>query len=102
VLFRSSELAKIEYECGRISKDLFDTRMERTANAKAMLGRVDDILSVKDVCEREEKLWSIKEEGMRLMASTVCNKKDLDWETGSIWPNAPRVVTGLVKSFFRR
>ena len=33
-----------------------------------------------------------------MMASTVCNKKDLDWDAGSIWSNAPRVVTGLLKS----
>ena len=35
------------------------------------------------------------------MNSTVCNKKDLDWEAGSIWSNGPRVAVGLLKSMFR-
>ena len=34
-----------------------------------------------------------------MMASTVCNKKDLDWDAGSIWSNAPRVAVGLLKSY---
>lgn len=94
------ELAKMEYECGRVSKESYDERVERTSIARGLLGRIDDILLIKDQEERERQLWGIKEEGERMMASTVCNKKDLDWEAGSIWSNAPRVVTGLVKSTF--
>jgi B12-binding domain/radical SAM domain protein len=96
------ELAKTEYECGRISKDIFDGRAERTGAARAMLKRIDDILLIKDAREREKGLWSVKEEGERLMRSTVCNKADLDWKTGSIWSNAPRAVMGLFKSLVRK
>jgi hypothetical protein len=67
-----------------------------------MLRKIDDILLVQDARERERELWSIKEEGERLMRSTVCNKNDLDWKTGSIWSNAPRVITGLIRSAFRK
>jgi len=98
----AAELAKMEYERGRISKDAYETRIERTANAKDVLRRIDDILLIKDAREREDSLWSIKEEGERLMASTICNKNDLDWRTGSIWSSAPRMVTGLMRSMFRK
>ena len=37
-----------------------------------------------------------------MMNSTIANKKDLDWDAGSIWSNGPRVVMGLAKSFLRR
>jgi len=94
------ELAGAGLECGRISKEVFESRVERTENARAMLRRIDSILMIKDEKERDSKLWAIKEEGETLMRSTVCNKEDLDWKTGSIWSNAPRVVTGLIKSFF--
>jgi hypothetical protein len=67
-----------------------------------MLGKIDNILLIKDGRERERKLWEIKEEGEELMRSTVCNKKDLDWDTGSIWSNTPRVITGLIRSAFRK
>lgn len=98
----ASELANIEFECGRISKDAHDERIERTGTARSMLRKIDDILQIKDTREREKELWSIKEEGERLMVSTVCNKKDLDWETGSIWSNAPRALMGLLRSMVRK
>ena len=96
------ELAKTEFECGRISKEIYDSRAERTENARAMLRRIDEILMIKNEKERTSELWAVKEEGEMLMRSTVCNKADLDWKTGSIWSNAPRVVTGLIKSVFRK
>jgi radical SAM superfamily enzyme YgiQ (UPF0313 family) len=96
------ELANIEYKCGRITKEMFDGRAERTANARAMLKNIDKILLIKDAREREEGLWAIKREAEDLMRSTVCNKNDLDWKTGSIWSNTPRIVTGLVKGMFRK
>ena len=93
------ELARIEFECGRSSEEMYDARTRRTDTARTMLRRIDDILLIKDTRERERELWTIKEEGERLMQSTVCNKKDLDWKTGSIWSNTPRVITGLIRSF---
>ena len=92
------ELARIELECGRTTQEAYDTRVERTEIARGLLHRIDDILLIKDEAERTQKLWDIKDEGERMMASTVCNKKDLDWDAGSIWSNGPRVVTGLIKS----
>ncbi|MDR0334796.1 MAG: TIGR04190 family B12-binding domain/radical SAM domain protein [Methanomassiliicoccaceae archaeon] len=96
------ELAGIEYQCGRISKDAYEQRVERTRTARTLMRKIDEILIIKDAHERERELWNVKEEGERLMQSTVCNKKDLDWDTGSIWSNAPRVISGLVKNVFRR
>jgi hypothetical protein len=32
------------------------------------------------------------------MESTICKKADLDYKTGAIWRNAPRVVKGLLTS----
>jgi B12-binding domain/radical SAM domain protein len=92
------ELAKIEYECGRVDKESYDARVERTSVARGLMNRIDGILKINDPGEREKQLWSIKGEGERLMASTVCDKRDLDWQTGSIWSNGPRVVLGLMKS----
>lgn len=92
------ELAKAELECGRTTQEAYDTRVERTEIARGLLHRIDDILLIKDPDERNRKLWDIKDEGERMMASTVCNKKDLDWDAGSIWSNGPRVVSGLIKS----
>ena len=93
------ELARIELEAGRVSQESYDSRVERTNIARGLMAQIDEILTTKDETERNSKLWDIKEQGERMMASTVCNKKDLDWDAGSIWSNAPRVATGLLKSY---
>ena len=95
------ELARIEFEAGRTDQEYYDERRTRTESARDMLRRVDSILLIKDKEERERRLWEIKDEGERMMTSTVCNKKDLDWDTGSIWWNTPRVATGLLKSLWK-
>ncbi|MCL2711780.1 MAG: TIGR04190 family B12-binding domain/radical SAM domain protein [Methanomassiliicoccaceae archaeon] len=96
------ELARIEHSCGRSSKELYESRAERTVTAKMMLRKIDDILLISDARERESALWDVKEEGEKLMLSTICNKKDLDWETGSVFSNTPRIITGLIRSVFRK
>ena len=95
----ANELAKIEFEAGRIPEEMYTSRVERTEYARDVMRRIDDIMTIKDDTERNDKLWGIKREGEELMNSTINNKKDLDWLTGSIWSNAPRVAAGLLKSY---
>lgn len=83
---------------GQVSAEEHIARKDRTVTARDLMRRIDDILTIKDPEQRDAALWGIKEEGQRIMASTICEKKDLDWDTGSIWTNAPRVVGGLLKS----
>ncbi len=98
----ANELARCEHEAGRIPKEVYDDRVARTEKARELMHRIDEIMLVKDGDEREARLWETKEEGIRMMNSTIANKKDLDWDAGSIWSNGPRVVMGLAKSFLRR
>ncbi len=95
------ELTNREMESGRLTEEAAKLRNERTENARATMHTIDEALELKDPEERNARLWSIKDEGVRLMDSTITDKNDLDWRTGSIWSNAPRIAAGLVKSFFR-
>lgn len=94
------ELTRIEFDVERISREEHDNRIERTNTAYKLMNKIDEILLIKDPEEKNRKLWGIKEEGKKIMASTVCNKKNLDWDTGSIWSNTTRVIAGLFKSMF--
>lgn len=96
------ELARCEHEAGRIDEETMSQRIERTEFARSLMHKVDEIMAISDPEEREARLWETKDEGTRMMNSTVCNKKDLDWEAGSIWSNGPRVAVGLAKSLLRR
>ena len=95
------ELAAVEHGCSRISDDVFERRKERTETARSLMHRVDEIMAIRDAEERNVRLWEIKEEGASLMNSTVCDKSKLGWEAGSIWRNAPRIMTGLMRSSIR-
>ena len=95
-------LAQKEFEAGRIDERTKDERCARTEFARELMHKVDSIMTISDPEERESRLWETKEEGTRMMNSTIANKKDLDWDAGSIWSNAPRVGIGLMKSFFKR
>ena len=95
-------LARMEMEAGRIDTRTFDDRCERTEIARDLMHRIDSIMEIEDQAERDSRLWEVKDEGIRLMDSTITNKKNLDWDAGSIWSNAPRVGIGLMKSLFRK
>ena len=95
-------LANMEYEAGRIDSKTLNDRCERTEFARDLMHRVDEIMMIQDPAEREARLWETKDEGTRMMNSTVCNKKDLDWDTGSIWSNAPRIGLTLAKGLLKR
>ncbi len=94
------ELTLREMETGRISEEAARARNERTENAREIMHTIDEALKLKDPEEQNARLWSIKDEGIRLMDSTITDKNDLDWRTGSIWSNAPRVAIGLMKDLF--
>ncbi len=96
------ELARCEHGAGRISDEEHSAAVERTETARSLMHRIDDIMRIADREEREARLWETKDEGVRMMNSTIANKKNLDWDAGSIWAHSPRVVLGLAKSLFRR
>lgn len=96
------ELARCEHGAGRLTDDEYKGRIERTEAARDLMHRIDDIMLIEDEEARTARLWEVKEEGISMMNSTITNKKNLDWDAGSIWSNGPRVVCGLIKSCFRR
>ena len=96
------ELATMEHQAGRIDDELFEDRCRRTEFARELMHRVDGIMKIQDAEEREVQLWATKEDGMKMMNSTIANKKDLDWKARSIYADGPRVALGLVRSMFHR
>ena len=91
-------LTNAERDSGRIDDAAADERNDRTEVARGIMYRIDDILRIEDPEERDSKLWDIKEEGVRMMNNTIADKNDLDWTSGSIWRNVPRIGAGLIKS----
>ena len=96
------ELTNAEMLTGRITEEQAKARNERTETARHVMHLVDEAVAIQDPAERDRALWEVKDEGIRLMDSTITDKNDLDWRSGSIWSNSPRILAGLMKSFFRK
>ena len=95
-------LTDAEMRSGRLTQEQADIRNERTETARRVMHMVDEALAIQDPEARDSALWEVKDEGIRLMDSTITDKNNLDWRSGSIWRNAPRIGIGLLKSAFRK
>ncbi|MDD4669226.1 MAG: TIGR04190 family B12-binding domain/radical SAM domain protein [Candidatus Methanomethylophilus sp.] len=94
-------LTNAEHDAGRITAEEAKARNRRTETARELMHRIDKILEVPDTSERERQLWAVKEEGVQMMDSTITDKNDLDWNTGSVYRYAPRMAVGLLKKMIR-
>ncbi|KUL05733.1 MAG: hypothetical protein PWQ88_399 [Candidatus Methanomethylophilaceae archaeon] len=94
-------LNQVMLDVGKIDRREKEIRDQRTSTARSLLHEIDEILSIQDVEQREARLWDVRDAGMELMASTICDKRDLDWNANSIWYSSPRVIRGLLGSTLR-
>ncbi len=91
-------LAEKEFASGRIPEEMFRTRVERTETARSLMHEIDRIMEISDPEARDALLWEVKDRGKALQDSTICDKSDLDWNTRSIYANAFRVMSGLIRN----
>ncbi len=90
-------LNRARFDCHQISKDELDANLCRTRAAREMMRRIDEIMAVQDLDERQKRLVGLKAESEALMDSTICKKGDLEWESKSVVRSAPRAFIGLMK-----
>ena len=65
--------------------------------ARDLLAEVDRIVKVKDPGERASKMVALKDRCNELMDSTICIKRDLEWQTPGLYKSLPRALVGLMK-----
>ncbi|MEM0448831.1 MAG: TIGR04190 family B12-binding domain/radical SAM domain protein [Methanomassiliicoccales archaeon] len=90
------------HECGLIDKEELKCRMERTDQARQMMRDIDRALSSGDESFRAKMLEELRERGRELMESTICRKRDLEWQSPGIVRSVPRAVMGLIKEKKRK
>jgi B12-binding domain/radical SAM domain protein len=90
-------LNRARFDCHQISKDELEANLCRTRAAREMMRRIDEIMAVHDLSERQKRLVGLKAESEALMDSTICKKGDLEWDSKSVVRSAPRAFIGLMK-----
>jgi B12-binding domain/radical SAM domain protein len=89
-------------ECGLIGPDELAMRMERTAMARGMMREIDVAMAIKDAKKRQAAFEMLRQKGEELMESTICQKRDLEWDSSSIFKSVPRAMLGLARSKRRK
>ena len=79
----------VKCKIGAISEENAESVKQRITLAKDAMKRIDDIVKMEDP---EPALSAFREELTRLSESTVCNKRELDWNRRSIKWSIPRIV----------
>jgi hypothetical protein len=89
-------------ECGLIGSDELAVRIERTAMAREMMREIDLAITIKDASKRQAAFDVLRQKGEELMESTICQKRDLEWDSSSIFKSVPRAMLGLARSKRRK
>lgn len=90
-------LNQVRFEVGLMSGEELEARRQRSTEARSLLQEVDEALSLADPAERSRRLALLKERGEELMESTICQKRELEWDSPGIVRNIPRAVFGLLR-----
>jgi B12-binding domain/radical SAM domain protein len=92
----ADRLNRVKFETGLIDESDFKSRRERTEKARAIMRKIDEIVLMPAIKEREKALTDLKEKTDSLMESTICEKRDLEWDTPGVLSSVPRAMAGLM------
>jgi B12-binding domain/radical SAM domain protein len=93
----ADRLNRARYECGLIQADELDLREERTQMARQQMGEIDRVFAIKDDRERGAEFEKLREKARELMDSTICRKRDLEWDAPNLRKSIPRAMLGLIR-----
>jgi B12-binding domain/radical SAM domain protein len=95
-------LNRCRQECGLIDSGELKSRLERTEMARQMMRDIDLAMAIDDESNRRKEMDRLREQGRALMDSTICQKRDLEWESPGLLKSVPRAMLGLARSRKRR
>ncbi len=91
-------LTEIMFDHHQIDREEYEGRMERTRAAVDLMDELDEVMKLENSELRAQRLKELRERGYELMDSTICQKRDLEWDSPSVIKNIPRVLLGLIRS----
>ncbi len=96
----ADRLSDVRVEVGLMTKEERRVRAERSHEARNLLREVDAAMTLPER-ERKEQLEQLKRRGEELMESTICQKRELEWDAPSILRSIPRVALSLLRGLAR-
>ncbi|MDD1768147.1 MAG: TIGR04190 family B12-binding domain/radical SAM domain protein [Methanomassiliicoccales archaeon] len=93
----ADRLNEIKFETGQIDEADFSSRRDRTEMARAIMKEIDEIVMMPEIEERRKALAGLKANADLLMESTICEKRDLEWDTPRVYRSVPRAMASLIR-----
>lgn len=97
----ADRLSDVRREVGLMTDEEHLLRSQRSREARRLLVEVDAAMTLPEK-ERKERLAQLKRRGEELMESTICQKRDLVWDSPTILRSVPRAALGMLKGQSRR
>ena len=97
----ADRLNQVRVEAGLMTEEELRARQDRSQNARQLMVEVDKALALSGEARRE-RLAYLKGKADELMESTICQKRELEWDTPGVLHSVPRVVRSLVWKRKRR
>ncbi len=92
----ADRLNVVRFNAGHIDEDELKARQERSGLARGLLHDMGEARNIKDDGERSRYLVGLKVKGEDLMESTICEKRDLEWDSPGIIRSLPRALINLL------
>jgi B12-binding domain/radical SAM domain protein len=89
-------LNRVRMEIGLMAPEELKVREERSREARRLMAEVEAAMGLPDLTARTTALAELKHRGDELMESTICQKRELEWDTPGVLRSLPRVFRSLV------
>lgn len=89
---------QVRFEIGSIDEDDLMSRKQRTEMSRVLMKEIDRIVSLGDSVLQKNELDALKDRADNLMESTICEKRDLEWDAPNLFRSFPRAISGLLRS----
>ena len=89
-------LNRVRADVGLITAEELKAREERSREARQLMAEVEAAMGLSDLIARTAALAELKHRGDELMESTICQKRELEWDTPGVLRSLPRVIRSLV------
>lgn len=88
---------KARSECGLITEEELNYRLERSKEAASMMKRVDEAMAITDPEARRRAFQELKIRSEELMESTITHKREMEWASKGLLRSVPRSAIALLK-----
>ncbi len=88
---------KARFDCGLITEEELNFRLQRSKEAVEMMRRVDQVVAIQDPEEKRKAFQDLKLRSEELMESTITHKREMEWAAKGLVRSIPRALVAMIR-----